>query len=58
MYTNFMERIHQVTEQYPLSFEDCADILENTAPLAGALTKDGLLKLLDNYTTQLQGENG
>ena len=46
-------RISSVVREYPLSFEDCADILEKAAPLATVLTKEVLLKLFDSYTTQL-----
>jgi len=39
-------RIEQVVRQYPLSLQNCAELLEAVAPLAGVLTADGACKFL------------
>jgi len=39
-------RIEKVVQNYPLSLDDCADLLEIVAPLAGALTAGGACRFL------------
>lgn len=40
------QRIAQVVEQYPMSLENCADVLEAVAPYCALFTTDGFIQRL------------
>lgn len=42
------DRISKVVQMYPISLEDCADILESVAPLCTLWTPEGFLKRIQS----------
>lgn len=51
------KRIADIVRHYPMSLRDVAELIELVAPLATALTFDGLKKILSELTNQMETSN-